>query len=348
MKRKFILFDFSKETNETLLSKLDELSAEQGFLFQQVWDFHSNKRASLEVKSSGSTGIPKVFDFPKTAWDTSVVAFAKAFKIHKPISCIHALPLEFVAGKMLLYRAMSLGWKLYFTSPGRNILQDFNGSVDMIPLTPFQLLSEIDQLHKVKWVLLGGAQVSHDLAIQLQSCETPVYQTFAMTETLTNFAYRKVNQVQGDWPPYQAYQGIQIRSNAEQCLEVNYLGITSGFLQTHDLIELVSEREFYWLGRKDFVVNSGGLKIAVEELESLLAPHIPCNFFLAGIPHTELGEELVLVLEAADNESIDVELSELKKLLPKGKSPRKILYAEKFSYTANFKIRRKESLALAF
>jgi O-succinylbenzoic acid--CoA ligase len=214
----------------------------------------------------------------------------------------------------------------------------------MIALTPYQLLEDITHLDKVKWVLLGGSQIPLALVEPLKSIKTPVYQTFAMTETLTNFAKRKVNQVEEEWPAYEVFPEVEIQVNEENCLSVHFPKVTHGFLQTNDVVELTSPTSFYWLGRKDFVVNSGGIKMIVEELEEQLKPHIKFPFFLTGVPHPTLGQELVLVLEANPEQAQDFPFYDLKKLLPPLKAPRALFATTKFENTPTYKVNRKASL----
>lgn len=341
--KEFIFFDFGQWDTDALLQGLKQLPIEQRIVFQEVIDFYLSKSVHLPVKSSGSTGPPKVIQFSKTAWDSSVAAFKKAFKIEHPISIIHCLPLEFVAGKMLLYRAISLGWKMYYTLPTKGVLKYYPSQVDMIALTPYQLLEDIQYLNKVSWVLLGGAQLPLELIEPLRHVETPVYQTFAMTETLTNFAMRKVNQVAEKWPAYEVFPEVQIQVNDENCLLVDFPEVTHGFLQTNDIVELVSPNLFYWLGRKDFVVNSGGVKIIVEELEEQLKPYVDFPFFLLGVPHSSLGQELVLVIEANEEQAKNFPFFNLKSQLPPLKAPRALFATPKFENTLNYKINRKAS-----
>ena len=50
------------------------------------------------------------------------------------------------------------------------------------------------------------------------------------------------------------------------------------------------------LGRKDNVINSGGIKIQAEEMEKRLRPFIPVPFVVTSVPDPRLGQALTLLI----------------------------------------------------
>ena len=79
-----------------------------------------------------------------------------------------------------------------------------------------------------------------------------------MTETLTHIAIKKLN---GDAKSnyYSVLQGVSISQDDRGCLEVCSPVNFNQKITTNDLVHLISDSEFEWLGRIDNVINSGGI-----------------------------------------------------------------------------------------
>ncbi len=109
------------------------------------------------------------------------------------------------------------------------------------------------------------------------------------------------------------------------------------------------QKQFKFLGRFDNVINSGGVKIFAEELESLVKKHIDRDLVFLGKPDETLGEKLVLVIEDA---STPLSMTEIKsqisnlKFPSKFHIPKEILFLEKFPRAENGKVLRKEILKI--
>ena len=69
-------------------------------------------------------------------------------------------------------------------------------------------------------------------------------------------------------------------------------------LVTHDLAEIAEDGTFVVHGRTDNVVNSGGLKLHLEDLEEKLRT-LPFRLAMTSLPDVILGEALVLLVEAS-------------------------------------------------
>jgi O-succinylbenzoic acid--CoA ligase len=81
------------------------------------------------------------------------------------------------------------------------------------------------------------------------------------------------------------------------------------------------------LGRRDNVINSGGVKIFPEVVERKLASHIGLPFFVYGIPDKVLGEKLVLVVEGEERQLPEFKLNQISlKGLDKFEVPKEIRY----------------------
>ena len=118
-----------------------------------------------------------------------------------------------------------------------------------------------------------------------------------MTETLSHIALRRLNGSEHE-EGYRPLEGVSIRVNGEGCLVIADQLLDIEQLVTHDLAEIAEDGTFVVLGRTDNVVNSGGLKLHLEDLEEKLRT-LPFRFAMTSLPDAILGEALVLLVEAS-------------------------------------------------
>jgi O-succinylbenzoic acid--CoA ligase len=124
------------------------------------------------------------------------------------------------------------------------------------------------------------------------------------------------------------------------------------WLVTNDLVTLIDHNKFIWRGRVDDVINTGGIKIQVADLEKeiqqiFLKMNISRRFFIAGISSELLGEEIILIIEGNDIKEKTIEVrSELKRNLKKYGIPKNIYFINSFIETPTGKINKKKTLHL--
>src|SRR5690606_12654474 len=124
------------------------------------------------------------------------------------------------------------------------------------------------------------------------------------------------------------------------CLIIEAPRISTEKIITNDLVEIAPDNKFKWLGRVDNVINSGGVKLFPEVIESKLATKISALFFVCGILDSVLGETVVLVMEA-EQYKLDHSIFED---LDKYEKPKEVFFIPQFTLTENGKIKRKEIL----
>ena len=147
--------------------------------------------------------------------------------------------------------------------------------------------------------------------------------------------------------PFTVLPAISISTDDRSCLIIDAPQITRKPLITNDVVDLLSDKTFFWKGRHDNVINSGGIKLYPEEIEAKLAPIIAHRFFVTSLPDPALGEKLVLMVESEFSETALFNLErEIKSNLKLGKYeiPKKIYFVEKFEETSNGKIHRSNTL----
>lgn len=308
-------------------------------------DWASGK-PTLEVNTSGSTGKPKKIVLKKEQMVNSALATAAFFQLRPKQTTLLCLPSTGIAGKMMLVRAMVLGLHLDVVEPSSTPLENNGKAYDFVAMVPMQAQKSLDQLHRVSTLIVGGAPVDITLKNQLGLLSTKVYETYGMTETITHIAVKEIAPEPQDY--FETLPDIGITSDKRGCLVIDAPKISEEKVITNDLVELVAENKFKWLGRYDSIINSGGIKLVPEVIEEKLAAILKARFFVAGIPDETLGQQLVLVVEAEPEPfEENTLLNQIKglKSLSKYEVPKKIYFVRAFSETSTKKIDRSKTLA---
>ena len=292
-------------------------------------------KSYIEMETSGSTGAPKTISISKQAMVDSALATGDFFNLQPGNKALQCLPVKYVAGKMMLVRAMILGLDLEFVTPSSHPLDHNEIDFDFVAMVPLQAQNSISQLKKVKKLIIGGAAVNKTLEKQLLKLPTKVYETYGMTETITHIAARKLGEKAFTVLPY-----VTVSFDDRNCLVIHAPRISPEVIITNDIVELLDENQFIFLGRMDNIINSGGIKLIPEQIEKKLVGKISQRFFIASKPDDELGEKVVLVIESEKHELDD----SIYESLDKYEKPKEIIFIPKFLDTVTGKILRKETL----
>lgn len=316
--------------------------------FLAEWESYS---PVISISSSGTTGTPKTIEFNKKQVEVSAKNTGRFFNFQPEQAVLLNLSPAFVAGKLMLVRALLHSMKIIVAPLNSNPLQNLDSFPQKIKLAAFvphqveEILSSENSkrlFNEIENVIIGGASISKNLENQIALQNPKSFATFGMTETLTHFALRPVD---GKTDFYTCLPGFTIKQDERNCLVVNPNEINEQPVITNDVIELIDSTKFKWKGRFDHVINSGGVKIFPETDEKLLE-HLfdKTRFYLSSKSHSKFGEEVVLVLES-DPLSATAEEEYLQKmvlLLPKYHAPNSIIIRSKFEETANGKIKREK------
>ena len=296
----------------------------------------------IAVNTSGSTGNPKIIRLLKKHMVNSARATEKRFGVYEGTTALLCLPSRYIGGKMMLVRALVLGWKIDLVPPRANPLDTVYKRYDFCSMTPFQLDNSMARLHLIAKLIVGGGPFSEPLKNKVQDVETKIYETYGMTETISHIAVRRVNpsKKDDDIKPFKTVNKVTVSQDARGCLVIKAPKVSTDPVVTNDVIELLSYKKFLWLGRIDNVINSGGIKLYPERIEEKLAPQIKVPFFIGGIPDDALGEKVILILETYPEDEISVDFS----VLDKYEVPKLTLYCPKFERTENRKLKRGATL----
>lgn len=350
MKIDFSSFKFSEIAPETEFE-------EKVFLFLEEW-FHDSK--TVKVQTSGSTGTPKIFDIEKERMRHSAKMTCDILGLKNGDSALLCLPVDYISGKMMVVRAIERNLKLVAKTPTSKPILDLFEEINFCAMSPLQVENSLDKIHLIKNLIIGGAAVSESLKnkitttltsdLQHPTSDHRIYETYGMSETLSHIALKQIYPVAEEY--FNILEGVEISLDERGCLQIFAPNLNPEILKTNDLVEIKipennqnPEKEFKFLGRIDNVINSAGLKIYPEQLESLLKKTISNEVVFLGINDKLLGQKLILLIEGRKNEEVEKNLENI--IYPsKNHRPKEMIFLENFPRIPNGKVNRKELLNL--
>ncbi|MER3318085.1 MAG: AMP-binding protein [Allomuricauda sp.] len=329
------------------LSQISEDLVEKGKPFQKlIGDFlldWVSDRPVVEVTTSGSTGKPKTIVLKKEHMVNSALATGEYFQLQPKQKALLCLPCTGIAGKMMLVRAMVLGLHLYYVEPSSSPLPENSKIYDFVAMVPLQVQNSLNQLSRIQTLIIGGAPVDSSLRSQLVKLSVRAFETYGMTETITHIAVKRI--AEGSTNYFETLPNVFVAQDNRECLVIDAPKISSEKVVTNDLVELINNTQFKWLGRYDSIINSGGVKLVPETIEEKLSTIVESRFFVAGLPDKTLGQRLVLVVEGKpiNEQELLQNIKELKDI-SKYEVPKEIYFMKSFTETSTQKIDRKKTI----
>ena len=318
----------------------DQFKQEIGHFLLQWFD----ESDTVTVQTSGSTGTPKKIELAKVHMINSALATGTYFNQGAGTTALLCLSANYIAGKMMLVRAMVLGWDLILRNPKANPLDQVDQQIDFAAMVPLQVEASLEHINKINHLIIGGAPVSAALQQELEKVKTKCYATYGMTETITHIAVKKLNHCDEKTQYFEVLPNIEISQDNRECLIINAPKVSNEFVVTNDIVMIHDNNSFEWLGRYDNVINSGGVKLFPEQIERKLNEIIKERFFVYGLPDETLGQKLVLVIETINRE-IDLNKNlYLEAGLTRYEIPKQVIHIDEFKETPTGKIQRNLTL----
>jgi O-succinylbenzoic acid--CoA ligase len=308
-----------------------------------IYDFLDPQRDYFETATSGSTGAPKMITIQKKHAVASAKNTIDYFGL-KPLDTVHlCMNSRYIGAKMMIIRALVCQLKLTYSEPLSNALSLIKHPVDFCAAVPLQTYSLFETQptgnKNIKVLIIGGGVLQKRMSDLASAHTTMYYQTFGMTETISHIAVKRI------YPAMSSYECVGANRidvdtlDSSLIIHAPQLGIES--LKTNDIIAFKDNKHFDWIGRKDNIINSGGIKINPEQIEALLEGVFDVPFYISSQPDDRLGQKIVLYIESTipiDEEEI---IHPLKEHLPKYHAPQQIIVEPAFSYTTTGKLIRK-------
>ncbi len=320
-----------------------ECRAELASFLQEWW----SESDSMLLHSSGSTGEPKTFYAQKEHMRASALRTCQHLQLQAGQSVLLRLPLQYIAAKMMIVRCLVGGLRLCLREASSHIWEGLapDMHVDFAPLVSLQVAqSSEEDLARIGTILLGGGMVPEAVEQKLAHHAGAVYASYGMTETLSHIALRRINGEQSSLS-YSPLSGVALSLDEEGCLIISapHLGIEH--MLTNDLAVMEPSGSFRIIGRRDNIINSGGIKLQAEEIEEKI--HRATGITVAAIaaPHPQLGQCVALLWEGEQTlyqqleKTIQDELSSYQR-------PKLVQHVNRIPRTSSGKIARAQAQTL--
>lgn len=317
---------------------------------EEFLDEWRNASSRVLVHTSGSTGKPKPMWASKEKMLNSARITCDFLGLKPGDTVLLCMSLDYIAGKMVVVRSMERKMRLISVKPSGHPLASVEEPLTFAAMVPLQVYNSLqvpeerERLMRIKHLIIGGGAIDARLAHELRSFPNNVWSTYGMTETLSHIALRRINGSKASqW--YTPFASVEISQTADGCLIIDAPLVHDGRLTTNDRVEMrtdptTGKRQFRVLGRKDNVIDSGGIKIQIEEVEAALMPFLKAPFAITKAADERFGEIVVLMTEATD-------MAEVEEIcvnaLPKYWRPRRYVHIDKIPMTETGKIKRVRS-----
>lgn len=257
---------------------------------------------TVQVQTSGSTGVPKVMQVEKVRMEASARMTCSFLGLKAGDRALLCMPLKYIGAKMVVVRSILWGLDLYCVQASSHPLRTLGFAPDFLAMTPAQVYSSLESedeaalLEATGHNIIGGGAIDAKLGARLLSFPNHVWSTYGMTETLSHIALRRLNGPEAsDW--YSPFEGVSLRLTDEGALAIHAPAVCKEEIVTNDIAELQEGGKFRIVGRRDNVINSGGVKIQIEAVEAQLLPVMPCAFQITAVPDEHYGEVVALLAE---------------------------------------------------
>ena len=315
--------------------------------FLQEWH---NDEPTVWVHTSGSTGTPKPMQVEKERMRASARLTCSFLGLKEGDSALLCMPLQYIAGKMVVVRSLVAGLKLIPIAPCGHPLKEmkeiptFAAMIPMQVYNTLQVPKERENLMNIKHLIIGGGAIDDALAKELKDFPNQVWSTYGMTETLSHIALRRLNGIDAsDW--YTPFDSVNIRLSEEQTLIIHAPNVCADELITNDIAEINAEGKFRIMGRKDNIINSGGVKIQIEQVEATLREHLDFPFQITAKKDAKFGEIVVLIYNKVSDREVIKRICEEK--LPSYWIPKAYIAVDELPMTGTGKPDRATARRLA-
>lgn len=310
------------------------------YLFLNEW---FDASPVITVHTSGSTGVPKGLVVRKDRMMQSARLTCEFLNLQAGDTALLCMNLRYIGAMMMVVRSLVAGLNLVVRPASGHPLSDVEVPLKFAAMVPLQVYNtlrvpaERKRLEHTDILIIGGGAVDDSLEAELKTIPIAAYSTYGMTETLSHIALRRLNGEAAS-KCYYPFPSVELSLSAENTLIVKAPLICNDVLQTNDIACLCSDGGFTIAGRKDNVINSGGIKIQAEEMENRLQPFIPVPFAVTAVPDPRLGQALTLLI--AGKPDIKELENKLQAVLETYYRPKHIFITELIPQTENGKIDR--------
>jgi O-succinylbenzoic acid--CoA ligase len=303
---------------------------------------------TMTVCTSGSTGTPKPIEVSKERMMQSALATCKHLGLKRGDTALLCMPVRYIAGRMMVVRALVAGLNVVVVPPSGHPLSGVDTTIDFAAMIPLQVINSLGsdderrRLFSLRKLIIGGGPVDDGLASALQAIPGQAYATYGMTETLSHIALRRINGPEAS-ELYYPLPGVRLSMSADDTLVIDAPRVCPSVLTTNDVARMADDGGFVILGRRDNIINSGGIKIQAEEVERLLRSLLSQPFAVTSLPDERLGEAVTLLIEGEASACVEQAFDQL----PRYWRPRHTISVTRLPLTATGKTDRAACRRLA-
>lgn len=305
----------------------------------------------ITVHTSGSTGAPKAMIAEKKKMIASAITTLSFLDINKHHTALLCMPLNYIAGKMMLVRALVGGFNLLTVNPCGNPLNEMTISPHFAAMIPLQVYNSVQDekerkiLQGIHHLIIGGGAIDEKLQSHIEEFPNNIWSTYGMTETLSHVAMRRINgKDKSEW--YTPLKDVKVTLTTDNRLIINAPRVCDKELITNDIAEINYKGNFKINGRKDNVINSGGIKIQIEQVEALISNITDCNFMITWKADEKFGQKIVMLIEGKED-IIDNISEKCRKNLPKHWQPKEYIAIYSLPLTETGKPDRATAIKIA-
>ena len=314
---------------------------------------------TVEVHTSGSTGDPKAMRVEKRRMLASAKATCDFLGLQPGDTALLCMSVDYIAGKMMVVRALERQLRLMTVDPSSHPLaeipvfaDEMGKSVDFAAMVPLQVYSSLqvprerETLSRIRHIIIGGGPLDSSLEQELRGLDNAIWHSYGMTETLSHIALRRVSGNEAS-PWFTPMPGVTLSTTADGCLVIDAPHLCPERLITRDVVEMHQDgQRFKVLGRIDNVINSGGVKIHIEQVENTLKAQIAQPFLITKCPDAKFGEIVVMLLQG-DDDDIPAAQMACEQILPKYVRPKHIFPVSTLPMTPTGKPARAQAASMA-
>ena len=197
---------------------------------EEFLDEWNNDSERVLVHTSGSTGAPKPLWVEKRRMEASARITCDFLGLKEGDTALLCMPLDYIAGKMMVVRSLVRKLKLMVVEPTGHPLSNttphqlprgltFAAMVPMQVYNSLQVPEERERLRQIRHLIIGGGAIDDALARELKDFPNYVWSTYGMTETLSHIALRRLNGAEAsEW--YTPFDNVSISQNEDGCLSL--------------------------------------------------------------------------------------------------------------------------------
>lgn len=334
--------------NDTLLSEDDMCDRAKVLAIpgcdEALSDFLSawwNDHDFVVGHTSGSTGEPKRIELSKRSMCESARRTNAFFGLKRGDSILLCLSANYIAGKMMVVRALVGGLNLY-VEPATSTPR-VAGRFDLVSMVPMQVHAlrvsgeGKERMAGIRHLLVGGGPIQQPEVEWLDTLSVKSYVSYGMTETVSHVALSPLKA--GEEPLYQALPDVRFSTDERECLVIHADYLVGSPFVTNDVVRLHSERSFSWLGRWDNVINTGGVKVFPEKMEKKIEDLLEVPFYFTSEADEKFGRRVVLRIESEPFAPDDL-MKRLSERLSPYEMPKRVEFVVRFERTESGKVRR--------